>query len=133
MIPKLQNVDMAATKFPICEVLSEIPRLARQPHYVTNQQDNTSFIMLNKLENRSDRRCTDNDLARGSTCPARRHRLPLSRPTYNGGLERGNLTSKEEFYYRCDLFVDTIGAMRFELKKALNKYIKCHPLNRWER
>ena len=27
------------------------------------------------------------------------HVLPPSRPTYNGGVERGNPTFKEEFYY----------------------------------
>ncbi len=53
--------------------------------------------------------------------------LPPSRPTYNGGVERGNRTFKEEFYYRCDLLADSIGAMRFELKKALKKYNSYRP------
>lgn len=53
--------------------------------------------------------------------------LPPSRPTYNGGVERGNRTFREEFYYRCDLLADSIGAMRFELKKALNKYNTYRP------
>jgi putative transposase len=48
--------------------------------------------------------------------------LPPSRPTYNGGVERGNRTFKEEFYYRYDLLADSIGAIRYELKKALKKY-----------
>ena len=55
------------------------------------------------------------------------HVLPPSRPTYNGGVERGNRTFKEEFYYRCDLLADSIGAMRFELKRALNKYNTYRP------
>ncbi len=37
--------------------------------------------------------------------------LPPSRPKYNGGVERGNRTFKEEFYYRRDLIADSIGAM----------------------
>ncbi len=40
-----------------------------------------------------------------------------SKPTYNGGIERGNRTFREKFYYRCDLLADSISAMRFELKK----------------
>ncbi|MEE9272018.1 MAG: integrase core domain-containing protein [Robiginitomaculum sp.] len=53
--------------------------------------------------------------------------LPPSRPTYNGGVERGNRTFKEEFYYRRDLLADSIGAMRFELKKAVEKYNTYRP------
>jgi putative transposase len=53
--------------------------------------------------------------------------LPPSRPTYNGGVERGNRTFKEEFYYRGDLLADSIGAMRFELKKPLKKYNTYRP------
>ncbi len=53
--------------------------------------------------------------------------LPPSKPTYNGGVERGNRTFKEEFYYRHDLLADSIGAMRFELKKALKKYNTYRP------
>ena len=47
--------------------------------------------------------------------------LPPSRPTYNGGVERGKRTFKEEFYYQRDLLADSIGAMRYELKKAVEK------------
>ena len=53
--------------------------------------------------------------------------LPPSSPTYNGGVERGNRTFREEFYYRRDLLADSIGAMRFELKKAPNKYNTYRP------
>ena len=53
--------------------------------------------------------------------------LPPSRPTYNGGVERGNRTFKEEFYYRRDLLADSIGAINFELKKALKKYNTYRP------
>ncbi len=40
--------------------------------------------------------------------------LPPARPKYNGGVERGNRTFREEFYDCCDLIADSIGAMRFE-------------------
>lgn len=53
--------------------------------------------------------------------------LPPSRPTYNGGVERGNRTFREEFYDRKDLLADTIGAFRAELTKALNKYNTYRP------
>lgn len=53
--------------------------------------------------------------------------LPPSKPTYNGGVERGNRTFKEEFYYRSDLLADSIGAMRYELAKAQNKYNTYRP------
>ncbi len=53
--------------------------------------------------------------------------LPPSRPTYNGGIERGNRTFKEEFYYKRDLLAGSIGAMRFELRKAVEKYNTYRP------
>jgi len=53
--------------------------------------------------------------------------LPPSKPTYNGGVERGNRTFKEEFYYRNDLLADSIGAIRYELKQAVLKYNTYRP------
>jgi transposase InsO family protein len=53
--------------------------------------------------------------------------LPPSKPTYNGGVERGNRTFREEFYDRKDLLADSIGAMRFELNKATEKYNTYRP------
>lgn len=53
--------------------------------------------------------------------------LPPSKPTYNGGVERGNRTFREEFYNRRNLLADSIGAMRFELKKATEKYNTYRP------
>lgn len=53
--------------------------------------------------------------------------LPPSKPTYNGGVERGNRIFREEFYARPDLLADSIGAMRAELTKALNKYNAYRP------
>jgi putative transposase len=53
--------------------------------------------------------------------------LPPSKPTYNGGVERGNRTFREEFYDHSNLLADSIGAMRFELKKATEKYNTYRP------
>ncbi|MCF6343457.1 MAG: integrase core domain-containing protein [Devosiaceae bacterium] len=53
--------------------------------------------------------------------------LPPSRPKYNGGVERGNRTFKEEFYYCRKILADSIGAMRFELQKAVQKYNTYRP------
>lgn len=49
------------------------------------------------------------------------------KPTYNGGVERGNRTFREEFYNRSNLLADSIGAMRVELKKATEKYNTYRP------
>ena len=48
--------------------------------------------------------------------------LPPAKPKYNGGVERGNRIFREEFYNRNNLLADSIGAMRFELRKAVEKY-----------
>jgi len=53
--------------------------------------------------------------------------LPPCKPTYNGGVERGNRTFREEFYNRSNLLADSIGAMRFELRKATEKYNTYRP------
>ena len=53
--------------------------------------------------------------------------LPPSKPTYNGVVEWGNRTFKEEFYYRADLLADSIGAIRYELKNAVLKYNTYRP------
>ena len=53
--------------------------------------------------------------------------LPPSRPSYNGGVDRGNRPFKEKFYYRRDILADSLGAMRFELKKAVEKYNTYRP------
>jgi Fe2+ or Zn2+ uptake regulation protein len=47
--------------------------------------------------------------------------LPPKRPTYNGGVERGNRIFREEFYANSNLLADSIGGMRVELNKALNE------------
>lgn len=53
--------------------------------------------------------------------------LPPKRPTYNGGVERGNRTFREEFYNRTDLLADSLSAMRLEMKKHLKKYNEYRP------
>jgi putative transposase len=53
--------------------------------------------------------------------------LPPAKPKYNGGVERGNRTFREEFYNRSNLLADSIGAIRYELKKALEKYNTYRP------
>lgn len=49
--------------------------------------------------------------------------LPPSRPTYNGGVERGNRIFREEFYANSNLLADFIGAMKIELNNALKNII----------
>lgn len=53
--------------------------------------------------------------------------LPPKKPTYNGGVERGNRTFREEFYNQSHLLADSLGAMRAELKKAVLKYNTYRP------
>lgn len=53
--------------------------------------------------------------------------LPPKRPQYNGGVERSNRTFREEFYARPNLLADSLGAMRYELAQAVNKYNTYRP------
>jgi putative transposase len=53
--------------------------------------------------------------------------LPPKKPKYNGGVERGNRIFREEFYARNDLLADSIGAMKFALKLAIQKYNSFRP------
>lgn len=53
--------------------------------------------------------------------------LPPARPTYNGGVERGNRIFREELYARNDLLADSVRAIQFELTKALHKYNTYRP------
>ena len=53
--------------------------------------------------------------------------LPPKRPQYNGGVERSNRISREEFYDNPELLADSIQAMRLELKKSTWKYISYRP------
>ena len=52
--------------------------------------------------------------------------LPPAKPTYNGGVERGNRTFREEFYEQ-PMLADTFGAIRNELRGAVTKYNTYRP------
>ena len=47
--------------------------------------------------------------------------LPPKKPEYNGGVERGNRTFREEFYNRTDLLEDSVRGMQAALTKAVKK------------
>jgi putative transposase len=53
--------------------------------------------------------------------------LPPKRPQYNGGVERGNRTLREEFYNQKNLLADSIQALRHDLTQALTKYNTYRP------
>jgi putative transposase len=53
--------------------------------------------------------------------------LPPKKPKYNGGVERGNRTFREEFYNRADLLEDSVRGMQAALSKALTKYNTYRP------
>lgn len=52
--------------------------------------------------------------------------LPPSRPQYNGGVERGNRTFRQEFYAH-DICAESINALRYQLKNAVDKYNNFRP------
>lgn len=53
--------------------------------------------------------------------------LPPKKPEYNGGVERGNRTFREEFYNRPDLLEDSVRGIQAELHKAVLKYNAYRP------
>jgi transposase InsO family protein len=53
--------------------------------------------------------------------------LSPARLKNNSGVERGNRIFREEFYACRDLIADSIGAMRFELQEAVEKYNEFRP------
>jgi len=53
--------------------------------------------------------------------------LPPKKPEYNGGVERGNRTFREEFYNRADLLENSVRGMQAALSKALVKYNTYRP------
>lgn len=53
--------------------------------------------------------------------------LPPRKPQYNGGVERGNRTFREELYNSPRFHSDSIGAVRYDLKQALIKYNAYRP------
>ena len=48
--------------------------------------------------------------------------LPPKKPEYNGGVERGNRTFREELYNRADLLEDSVRGIQSELTKTVVKY-----------
>lgn len=52
--------------------------------------------------------------------------LPPSRPQYNGGVERGNRTFREEFY-ATSIPADSVGEFKYHLGKAVQKYNSYRP------
>lgn len=52
--------------------------------------------------------------------------LPPSRPQYNGGVERGNRTFREEFYAR-PILAESVGEFKYHLTKAVQKYNSYRP------
>ncbi len=55
------------------------------------------------------------------------HVLPPRRPEYNGGVERGNKTLREEFYASPYLLEDSVRGFQAALSKALLKYNSYRP------
>jgi putative transposase len=53
--------------------------------------------------------------------------LPPKKPEYNGGVERGNRTFREEFYNRADLLEDSVRDMQAALTRAVKKYNTYRP------
>ena len=53
--------------------------------------------------------------------------LPPKSPQKNGGVERMNRTMREDLYNRLNVFADSIGALRFELKNTLKTYNMYRP------
>ena len=53
--------------------------------------------------------------------------LPPKRPQWNGGVELGNRTFREEFCGRNDILEDSLGEIRARLKEALHIYNNYRP------
>ena len=53
--------------------------------------------------------------------------LPPAKPKYNGGVERGNRTFREEFYNRSNLLEDSVRGIQAALTKAVAKYNTYRP------
>ena len=52
--------------------------------------------------------------------------LPPSRPQYNGGVERGNRTFREEFYAK-PILAESLGEFKYHLDQAVQKYNSYRP------
>ena len=53
--------------------------------------------------------------------------LPPRKPEYNGGVERGNRTFREEFYDRANFLEDSVRGIQSALTKAVQKYNTYRP------
>jgi putative transposase len=53
--------------------------------------------------------------------------LPPKRPQYNGGVERGNRTFREEFYNCPNFNCNSIGEVKYQLAQATKKYNNYRP------
>lgn len=53
--------------------------------------------------------------------------LPPNKPQYNGGVERGNRTFREEFYALPSLLEDSVRGIQAALSKAVLKYNSYRP------
>lgn len=53
--------------------------------------------------------------------------LPPRKPQYNGEVEWGNKTFREEFYNRPDLLEDSVRGIQAVLTKAVAKYNTFRP------
>ena len=53
--------------------------------------------------------------------------LPPQKPSYNGGVERGNRTFREEFYNHPTLLEDSVRGIQAKLSKACLKYNTYRP------
>lgn len=53
--------------------------------------------------------------------------LPPRRPQWNGGVERGNRTFREEFYSQPAFLWDSVGDINAALQKAVHKYNSYRP------
>ena len=53
--------------------------------------------------------------------------LPPATPRYNGGVERTNRTVREDFYWETGITSDSIGALRYDLKRYVDKFNTYRP------
>jgi len=53
--------------------------------------------------------------------------LPPKKPQWNGNVERGNRTMREDFYDRPNILANTITELRKELTSAVHKYNTYRP------
>ena len=58
--------------------------------------------------------------------------LPPKRPSYNGGVERGNRTFREEFYNQKNLLADSRQGLRYSLSQGVTKYNTYRPHFNWK-